>query len=224
MAFFFEDPNIEPMTETASKPTKAPKSLSEERVIVAARKLFMERGFSAVSGDLLCREARVSKTSLYKYFGDMNGVLQAVLVDEGDMYQLDIDTQPASEAAFWNTLTGYGQNLLRLLNQPFCLNMDRTLHEEARANPELIRLFYDNAYGRGHRDITALLEHAKTEGYLTSEVPAEDLADNLISMWEGLRFIRARLGLTDTPFEDPDRWAAQCVETLLGRPQKTGPR
>ncbi|MEO1039594.1 MAG: TetR/AcrR family transcriptional regulator [Pseudomonadota bacterium] len=205
------------MTQSAPKPAKAPKSLSEERVITAARKLFMERGFSAVSGDLLCREARVSKTSLYKYFGDMNGVLQAVLVEEGDLYQLDINTEPENEAAFWDTLIGYGTNLLKLLNEPFCLNMDRTFHEEARANPELVRLFYDNAYGRGHRDIAALLEHGKAQNFFHTDLPATDLADNLISMWEGLRYIRARLGLTDKPFEDPEKWAAQCVGTLLRR-------
>ena len=220
MAFFFEDPDIETMTATGSKSIKAPKSLSEERVIAAARKLFMERGFSAVSGDLLCREARVSKTSLYKYFGDMNGVLQAVLVEEGDLYQLDIDTQPEDEAAFWNTLIRYGANLLRLLNEPFCLSMDRTFHEEARANPELVRLFYDNAYGRGHRDIATLLEHGKAHGFFHADTSPNDLADNLISMWEGLRYIRARLGLTDRPFEDPEKWATQCVETLLRRTPK----
>ena len=214
--FFFDVTDSDAMTTDNAKNARKKRSLSEERIIKAARVLFMEHGFSAVSGDVLCREARVSKTSLYKYFGDMSGVLEAVLVEEGDIYQLDVDTRPETESAFWETLIGYGTNLLKLLNEPFCLSMDRTFHEEARSNPELARVFYDNAYGRGHRDIAALLEHGRRQGYFVHAAGSADLADNLISMWEGLKYIRARLGLTDTPFEEPRDWAVQCVATLLG--------
>lgn len=192
-------------------------SLSEERIIAAARKLFMERGFSAVSGDQLCKEARVSKTSLYKYFGDMTGVLAAVVVNEGEVFDLTVDTEPDSEAAFWEAIEGYGTRLLKLLNRPFCIRLDRMLHEEARDNKALAEAFYENAYGKGHQDMTALIEHGLAQGFVTRKETAEDLADHLISMWEGLRFIRARLGLTNRPFEDPEQWSKLCVKTLFQR-------
>ena len=192
-------------------------SLSEARIIAAARDLFMKHGFSAVSGDQLCKEARVSKTTLYKYFGDMTGVFVAVVVKEGEVYNLRVDTAPETEAAFWDALEGYGTRLLKLLNRPFCLRLDRMLHEEARANPGLAEAFYENAYGKGHRDIAVLIAHGVNEGFITRAESAEDLADHLISMWEGLRFIRARLGITNKPFENPEAWSKQCVETLFGR-------
>ncbi|MEM0985557.1 MAG: TetR/AcrR family transcriptional regulator [Pseudomonadota bacterium] len=192
-------------------------SLSEERIIAAARKLFIEQGFSAVSGDELCKEARVSKTTLYKYFGDMTGVLAAVVANEGEVFDLTVDTEPDSEAAFWEAIEGYGTRLLKLLNRPFCIRLDRMLHEEARENKALAEAFYENAYGKGHRDMTALIAHGLQLGFISRKETAEDLADHLISMWEGLRFIRARLGLTNRPFEDPEEWAKYCVETLFGR-------
>ncbi|MEL6324625.1 MAG: hypothetical protein AAFQ84_10400, partial [Pseudomonadota bacterium] len=77
--------------------------------------------------------------------------------------------------------------------------------------------FYDNAYGKGHKDMTSLIAHGQAHRFVVRTEPAEDLADHLISMWEGLRFIRARLGLTNKPFETPEQWSRQCVETLFPR-------
>lgn len=206
------------MTETTIKDERAVSRLdTEERILATARELFIEKGFSGVSGDALCKAARVSKTSLYKYFGDMSGVLISVVAREGDLFELNVDTRPGSEDAFWNELTGYGTRLLQLLNTPFCIQLDRTMHEEARRNPDLAKRFYENAYGRGHDDITALLQHGLDEGFFVHPASAGDLADHLISMWEGLRYIRTRLGIVDVPFEDPKAWSTHCVNTLFAR-------
>jgi len=206
------------MTETRTTETKPVSRLdTEERILVAARELFLQHGFSGVSGDLLCKAARVSKTSLYKYFGDMSGVLIAVVSREGDFFELNVDTAPESEAAFWDELTGYGTRLLNLLNTRFCIQLDRTMHEEARHNPELARRFYENAYGRGHDDVTKLIQHGLDKGFLIHKASASDLADHLISIWEGLRFTRTRLGMSDHPFEDPQGWSERCIRTLFGR-------
>ena len=205
------------MNDAAADQGEQRLSLSEERIIAAARDLFMKHGFSAVSGDQLCKEARVSKTTLYKYFGDMTGVFVAVVVKEGEVYDLRVDTTPETEAAFWEALEGYGARLLKLLNRPFCLRLDRMLHEEARANPGLAEAFYENAYGKAHRDMMALIGHGLEKGFITRKEPPEDLADNLISMWEGLRLVRARLGMTSKPFEAPEDWSKQCIDTLFRR-------
>ena len=206
------------MTETNIKIERAVSRLdTEERILITARELFIEKGFSGVSGDALCKAARVSKTSLYKYFGDMSGVLIAVVSREGDLFELNVDTRPSSEDAFWKELTGYGTRLLQLLNTPFCIQLDRTMHEEARRNPDLAKRFYENAYGRGHDDITALLQHGLDEGFVVHAASATDLADHLISMWEGLRFVRTRLGVDEVPFENPEAWSTHCVSTLFCR-------
>jgi len=204
------------MTQQISAARPGPqRSDTEARIIAAARELFFQHGFSAVSGDQLCKAARVSKTSLYKYFGDMAGVLNAVVINEGDLFDLHVDEIPETRRAFWESLWGYGTRLLSLLNDPFCIQLDRMLHEEARANPSLADSFYKNAYGKCHQDITALIALGQQKGFLKNAEPAEDLADNLVSMWEGLRFVRARLGRNETPYPDPSGWSRQCLETLF---------
>jgi AcrR family transcriptional regulator len=189
-------------------PTKA-------RILHAARALFFEHGFSAVSTDSLSRAAGVSKASIYKYFGDMHGVLAAVVNHEGDSLSVDVVPVADTSDAFWLALITYGTNLLVLLNQDFCIQLDRMMHEEARKHPELIRIFYDAAYGRGHREMIELIAHGQAKGFIRKAQSADALADNLASMWNGLAFTRTRLGLIDRPYDNPAAWARQCVETLF---------
>ncbi len=186
------------------------------RILTAARALFFEHGFSAVSTDTLSRTAGVSKASIYKYFGDMHGVLSAVVGQEGDSLSIDVVPMAGTSEAFWQALITYGTNLLVLLNQDFCIQLDRMVHEETRQHPELMRVFYDAAFGRGHREVSALIEHGKTKGFIRKAQATDALADNLASMWNGLAFTRTRLGLIDRPYENPAAWARQCVETLFG--------
>jgi len=200
-----------PKLEQGAEPVQPTKV----RILQAARALFFENGFSAVSTDALSRTAGVSKASIYKYFGDMHGVLAAVVGQEGDSLSIDVVPMADTSEAFWQALVTYGTNLLVLLNQDFCIQLDRMVHEETRQHPELIRIFYDAAYGRGHREITELIKHGQAKGFIRKPQSADALADNLASMWNGLAFTRTRLGLIDRPYQNPATWARQCVETLF---------
>jgi len=184
------------------------------RILAAARKLFLAEGFSAISGDRLCKEARVSKTSLYKYYGDMAGVLAAVVQSEADLFKLGVETKPSSEADFWRTMFDYGVKVLTVLNNPFCIELVRILHEEARSKPELAEIFYENADKRCHGVVCSLISFGQSEGYINNTISASDRADQLISIWEGMNFVRARLGLTKLPFENPEEWSRTCIIAL----------
>lgn len=190
-------------------------SATETRILDAASELFLVHGFSSVSTDRLSKEAGVSKTSIYKYFGDMAGIFSAVVQRQGDLYELGFENFPGSETEFWDELIAFGTRLLTLLNGDFCIQFDRMLHEVNRTQPELMKRFYDLAYGRGHVEITKMLMHGKVSGFITKAQSAEALADNLICMWEGLGQVKARLGVTDHSCADPSGWARQCVETLF---------
>lgn len=188
---------------------------SEARILAAAKSIFLSDGYSAVTTDQLCREAGVSKTTLYRYFGDMAGVLKAVVKREGDAFSIDEMPLPTTELEFWAALETYGVQLLKLLNTQFCLKLDLTMHEEARQHADIAALFYDNAYGRSHQDVTTLLAHGQAKGYVDASQPAEQLADFLISMWEGLPYVKARLMLLDKPFPQPKRRVKAVLDALF---------
>ncbi|MGB6229213.1 MAG: TetR/AcrR family transcriptional regulator [Litorimonas sp.] len=189
---------------------------TEERIVDAARRLFFEVGFAGVSTDRLATEASVSKTSIYRKFGDMSGVLEAVVKAEGDNFFEGVEVQAATRAEYTAALIAYGVNLLKLLNRMEIIQFDQLMHEQARTHPDAARRFYDMAYGRSHADMTELLSYGQSKGFIRSTADPSDLADNLLSMWDGLRFVRARLGLGSEPFPDPHQWSAHCVGILLG--------
>jgi len=188
---------------------------TEARILTAAKKLFAQHGFSAISGDRLCKEARVSKTSLYKYFGDMPGVLEAVVKSERALFDLSVEAEPTSEVAYWTAMYDYGVKVLNLLNRPLSLDLVRIIHEEARSSPDLAEMFFSNADARSQRHMSSLITFGQKAGYIKSTFEAHDLADHLMCMWQGMNFMRARLGLTKKPIEDPEVWAQKCILALF---------
>ncbi|MEO0681085.1 MAG: TetR/AcrR family transcriptional regulator [Pseudomonadota bacterium] len=196
-------------------PEDEPRTVTETRIIEAAKTLFAERGFSTVSTDLLCREARVSKTSIYKYFENMQGVLAAVVRDEGEIFDLYREPVIETREDFAQALTDYGVRLLTLLNNRFCIQLDRMMHEESRDNPEVARTFFDRAYGQSRADVGKMIRKAEAQGILDHVGDPIQTAEDLISLWEGFRFIEARLGLVDTPFPQPLPHVERCLRIIL---------
>ncbi|MEM6743848.1 MAG: TetR/AcrR family transcriptional regulator [Pseudomonadota bacterium] len=195
----------------SQKPAGEPRTVTEARIIEAAKTLFAEKGFSPVSTDLLCREARVSKTSIYKYFENMQGVLAAVVRDEGEIFDLYrkpvIETREDAARA----LADYGVRLLTLLNSRFCRQLDRMMHEESRGNPDVARTFFDRAYGQSRADVAAMISTAVEKGVLDRVEDPVQTAEDLISLWEGFSLIEARLGLVDLPYPRPEPHVERCL-------------
>lgn len=53
-------------------------------ILAAARELFIDQGFDAVSMDLVARQAIVSKATLYAHFASKEALFTAVMVDEAN--------------------------------------------------------------------------------------------------------------------------------------------
>ncbi|MGL4415063.1 TetR/AcrR family transcriptional regulator [Roseinatronobacter monicus] len=56
---------------------------TRERLLAAASWLFCHTGFQATGVDAIARRAGTAKTSLYKHFGNKDGLIEAVLEREG---------------------------------------------------------------------------------------------------------------------------------------------
>jgi TetR/AcrR family transcriptional regulator, mexJK operon transcriptional repressor len=185
-----------------------------DRIVSSAKALIFAHGFSGLTGDLLAQEASVSKSTLYKHFRDLAAVFDAVVRQEADTLSFPAPPQPHTNAAFWNSLKSYGENLLHLLNRPEIIKLDRLMHEQVRYHTELGRSYFDQTYGRSLQEVTAMIAYGQSLRFIRDPEPAERLAAQLLGMWESLRFVQARLGLVDKPFDDPQAWAALCVNRL----------
>ncbi|GAB4380067.1 MAG: TetR/AcrR family transcriptional regulator [Elainellaceae cyanobacterium] len=186
-----------------------------EKILAAARRLFFQQGFEKVSTDLLAKEASVSKATLYKYFSSMTAVLRAVVEAEVDVFENGILTNVLTPEEFEMALVRYGTNLLNFLNQSEIIQFAQLMFEEARSNPGLASEFYAAAYDRTLKDLSQIIKQGLDQGFLISPLTSDELAEQLLGMWEGFCFIRAQLGLTQKPFKHPQQWSEKCVQTLL---------
>lgn len=185
------------------------------RIVAAARQLFFAAGYSAVSTEQLARSAGVSKSTLYKYFGDMPGILRAVAESEADHFEADLSQAPSTEIAFEATLAAFGAELLRLILQEEKLQFDRLMYEQARSSPDIAEIYYSSAIERTREHLQGLLDHGRDNGFLRADANTANLSDHLLSMWQGLASVRLRLGLRRGSRPDFDAWSRTCVDALL---------
>ena len=77
------------MTVVPSLPAAAAKNLGgpRARLIEAATRLFCRYGINATGIDLVVAEAGTAKTTLYKAFGSKEGLVEAVLENEGRVWR-----------------------------------------------------------------------------------------------------------------------------------------
>lgn len=187
----------------------------QRRLIAAARQLFFAAGYSGVSTEQLARRAGVSKSTLYKYFGDMHGVLRAVAESEADHFEFDMSRAPPTAPEFEAALVAFGSELLQLILQEDKLKFDRLMFEQARSSPDIAEIYYTSAIERTQEHLEELLEYGRNNGFLKDDVNIRNLSDHLLSMWQGLASVRLRLGLRLGSPLDFDGWSRSCVETLL---------
>lgn len=188
---------------------------AKQHIIDTARVLFFQEGFKTISTDRMAKEAAISKTTLYKHFPNMAGILEAVLQEEVDAFDVGISLDINSQADFEQALISYGTNLLNYLNKPQMVQFAQLMFEEARLQPEVAKVFFDTAYQGTIQDLSQMMALGLKKGFLSSSLTPEELAEQLLGMWEGFRFIGAQLGLAKRPFDEPKKWALKCVKSLL---------
>jgi AcrR family transcriptional regulator len=195
-----------------TKPLPKPR----ERIVQAGKRLFFTHGFKAIATDALAGEAAVSKATLYKYFPNMTAVLEAVVEAEVAVFEHGVQTEAGTKSEFTAALIQYGVNLLTFLNRRETIAFAQLMFEEARSHPGLAATFYKAAYARTIADLSRVLTRGQDQGYIVSELKPEELAEQLLGMWEGFGFVRAQLGLTKKPFADPKARSERCVAGLFG--------
>lgn len=185
------------------------------RILLAAKELFFKQGFARVTTDDLAQAASVSKATLYRHFTGLKGVLRAVVEAEVENFEQGVPAVVGTLEELFEALSSFGSALLSFLNQPEIIRFSQLMFEEARSHPDLAGDFYSCAYWRTQDDLSRLIQQGLDQDFLRSELSAADLAEQLLGLWEGFGFIRALLGLTSKPFENPEEWSRLCVRTLL---------
>ena len=125
-----------------------------QTIINAARRLFREHGFSAVSVGGICAEAAVSRVTFYKYYSGKNALLEEIVTEQKNRVRAEFEAllarqcslREAAEAVFalqqqsFDEL--YSATFLRDIEENTDLELERFFHELNEEKYAFMRGFF----------------------------------------------------------------------------------
>ncbi|ADZ69826.1 TetR/AcrR family transcriptional regulator [Polymorphum gilvum] len=193
--------DIKPGTEPAFTPR-------QQEVLECALRLLVEGGEKALTTAGLARSANCSKESLYKWFGDRDGLLAAVVAYQASKVHFASEAAATDAATFRTHLTGFVRELLQVLLGETSLALNRlAIGQSKRDDDRLGRLLLV----RGKYTISArarsLLEAGRFRGFLRFD-DAEEAYQVLYGL--AVRDLHIRQLLGDPPKPRDQDFAGQA--------------
>lgn len=146
---------------------------TRQKIILAARQLFLERGYAATSMEAIAGQATVTKQTLYGYFSDKRTLFTSVIEDimKGDRWP-DLSLHTLQSADDLRTvLLRIGGHINNVIADPDYIRLLRVVIAETIAEPGLGKLFERGVTVRALRSLTALFEAAKRDNLLSIDHP-----------------------------------------------------
>ena len=141
-------------------------------LLLSANELFLERGYDAVSLDDIVHHAGGSKASIYKFFGNKEGLFTAICDYRREQFFKDICSpfehdQDNLKASLIDNLLNFHRHLLQPENAAFMrLVLERTQH-----SAELALYIHEQGPKHIQSAIACALEKAHSNGLLLCENP-----------------------------------------------------
>lgn len=166
-----------------------PKPSTKARLATAALELFIEQGIPATTTKAIAERAEVNEVTLFRHFGNKNGLLLAILAD----FAPSLEASPAPLA---ETLETYGRHALREIDR--LQNLIHSLIGEANQSPAETRQALRESLQQINQQLAAGLTEAIAPHQ--SHFAPETLAALLHSLLLGHALIKTTSDLTQADF------------------------
>ena len=183
-------------------------------MVDAAYSLFMEKGYAAVSIDDIIRVSGGSKSSVYKYFGNKEGVLKAVIGSLADEMLREIHLEFPSGRTAREALTRVGMVLVELALSDNAINQHRHAVIHAKEFPDVAKLWYESGPQRGFDGLADYLRKETDAGRLRIADPdrAALLFGGMIVFRENMRLL---VGLPRSKRSELKKTVSDAVDVFL---------
>lgn len=174
----------------------------------SATALFLEHGYDAVSLDDIVNHAGGSKTSIYKYFGNKDGLFKSICDYRRQQFFKELNSSfehlPSDLRAYLvETLVNFYYHLKRSDNAAFI----RMILEQSQRNPEIAMYIHENGPKQIQKSISNILELADQTGMLHCKNPFFS-AQIYFGILRNLEW-RIVMGV---PFDDNDQETIEYIE------------
>jgi AcrR family transcriptional regulator len=175
--------------------------LKRGQIVEGAKRVFMRLGFDAASINEVCREAGVSKGTIYVYFENKEDLLGAIVELEIQRFAFELKAILADSEKVEDWLYRFGMDFATHITSPQTINVMRTLIGVNTRMPKLCsRYFHSLANAR------SVIEDFIKRHVALGDLSVEDTAlaaCHFIELVSGT-FVKARLigDLDDVPSRD----------------------
>jgi TetR/AcrR family transcriptional repressor of mexJK operon len=195
--------------KAAGRPRAADKEARLKALLHTAAHLFLEKGYSKVSLEMIAREAHVAVRTIYVKFGGKAGLLNAVIENGrahffAGMIDMGSDPRPMGEV-----LEDFAVRFLELVSVPSFVSLHRMVVAEAKTTPELAQTFYQAGPQRTREELTRFFSRPEVRAQLRADIPLEMLAVHLTTCLLGDNMMRMLFPTEHTPTEAELRLQAQ---------------
>ena len=189
-------------------------------LLLSANTLFLERGYDNVSLDDIVQHAGGSKASIYKYFGNKEGLFSAICDYRRELFFKDICVAYDPEKDDFrhyliHTLINFHQHIKKDDNTAFM----RLVIEQSQRSPELAQHLHEKGPKHIQLSIAKALENAHNCGILRCENPLYSA-----QLYFGiLRNLEWRILMCIPIIEDDqetNNYISYCVDRFLDGHQK----
>jgi TetR/AcrR family transcriptional regulator, mexJK operon transcriptional repressor len=201
------------MPETSSVSARTREK--QKHILDIATEMFLRSGYEAVSLDDILSRVGGSKTTLYSYYGNKEGLFTAMVenrcqdvlrvIGEIDIAHMDPKTG----------LNAIGRRYLTTITAPQVRTFYRMMVAEAERHPELAAKFFASGPDTMRRLVQQSLEHWQRKGMLRSGNTAT-LAVQFLGLMMGHFSMKILLGVSAVLSEKQLRdWVAGGVDLFL---------
>lgn len=90
--------------------------VSKKKILEAGRRLFAQRGFSAVTMQAIAEEAGISRGGLYRHYSSTDEIFTAIIQDEQQQAHMSLDTARQNGVSAKKILMHYIRSRLELIS------------------------------------------------------------------------------------------------------------
>lgn len=206
-ATLLHTPLLDPETG-AELPAKA------RQVVEAARALFTEQGFGAVSMDQVAKSAGVSKATVYAHFQSKEQLFVAIVRNACRSYAETVLPEVRDAPDIRTALTRIAHAIAIFMAAPRTMAIYRIIVAEGPRFPDLARGWYENGPRSFKRLLTGFLTEAVAKGQLKIEHPRL-AAELFCAMVRGPLYMPVLLNYEDPEVPDANAVIDGAVEMFL---------
>jgi len=200
-------------TTTERSKTELRTELLLDRLLDAATRVFMEKGFDATTMGEIAKQAHASTETFYRHFPNKEELFERVLLRRTEFLKGELNSVLLSEDVPEKALTVFGELGLSLLLAPQALSLHRILVMEKGRFPHIVASFHSQGPQRVQAALASYLAGQVKRGRLrkmNTHVAARQFFDLVIPQFHFAMELRSTPAPTKAEMRQRVKEAIDC--------------